>query len=317
MPDDLTPQMNAFLDRVAEAGIPKIQDLPPQAARDLVEALTVARLKDYPSPEVHSVQTLSSGPGYGHVPVRIYRADDRKNTPVIVYYHGGGHVFGSLESHDTPCRFLCRTAGCAVVALDYRMGPEHPFPAAVEDAWDVTRWVSEKAETLGFDASKLAVSGDSAGGNLAAVVALMARDSGDLPISAQVPIYPVVDYRGGTPSSQRYAKGYGILEGETVDWFRGHYFSEAAHMDDWRAAPHLAESHSNLPPALVITAECDVLRDEGVNYARQLADAGNSVEHVEYKGVVHGFFGYLGLVDEAEQAHQKVADYLNRIWERG
>ena len=317
MPDDLTPQMNAFLDRVAEAGIPKVQDLTAQQARDLIEALTAARLQDYPSPEVHRIENLSTGGGYGHVPVRIYHADASANTPVIVYYHGGGHVFGSLESHDTTCRFLCRTAGCAVVALDYRMGPEHRFPAAVEDAWDVTRWVFDKSDSLGLDRTKLAVAGDSAGGNLAAVVALMARDAGNLSISAQVPIYPVIDYRGGTPSHQKYAKGYGILEDETVRWFRDLYFANAQDMNDWRAAPHLAASHADLPPALVITAECDVLRDEGVAYAEQLSEAGNTVEHMEYQGVVHGFFGYLGLVDEAEQAHQKVAKCLNGIWGRG
>ena len=314
MPEDLTSQMNAVLDAMAEANLPRLHTLSPQQARDLIEALTAARLENYPSPEVHSVETLSTGGGYGHVPVRIYRPSDAPDLPVIVYYHGGGHVFGSLDSHDTPCRYLCREAGCAVVAVDYRMGPEHPFPAAVEDSFDALRWVSDKAALLGFDATKLVVSGDSAGGNLAAVVALMARDAGGPAISAQVPIYPVIDYRGGTPSHARYAAGYGILDKEAVDWFREYYFASAPDMDDWKAAPHLATNHAGLPQALVITAECDVLKDEGVNYARQLTDAGVTVEHVDYKGVVHGFFGYLGLVDEAEQAHAKVAEYVNRVW---
>lgn len=314
MPDDLTPQMNVVLDTMAEAGIPRLHTLTPQQARNLIEALTTARLEKYPSPEVHAVENLSTGAGYGHVPVRIYRANDAANAPVIVYYHGGGHVFGSLDSHDTACRYLCREAGCAVVSVDYRMGPEHPFPAAAIDSFDALRWAADKADALGFDASKIAVSGDSAGGNLAAVVALMARDAGSPGISAQVPIYPVVDYRGGTESHARYANGYGILDKEGVDWFRDHYFDSEADMDDWRAAPHLAESHAGLPQALVITAECDVLRDEGLAYAKQMTDAGVPVEHTEYKGMVHGFFGYLGLVDEAEQAHARVAEYLNRVW---
>lgn len=314
MPDDLTPQMNAVLDAMAEANLPKLSTLSPQQARDLIEALTTARLEKYPSPEVHSVETTSTGGGYGHVHVRVYRPSDAQDLPVIVYYHGGGHVFGSLESHDTPCRYLCREAGCAVVAVDYRMGPEHPFPAAVEDSFDALRWVADKAAVLGFDAAKLVVSGDSAGGNLAAVVALMARDAGGPALSAQVPIYPVIDYRGGTASHERYAAGYGILDKGAVDWFREHYFANAGDMDDWRGAPHLAASHAGLPPALVITAECDVLKDEGVAYAKQLADAGVTVEHEDYKGVVHGFFGYLGLVDEAEQAHARVAAYVKRIW---
>lgn len=314
MPDDLTPQMNAVLDTMAELGIPKLHTLTPQQARDLIDAMTAARQENYPAPEVHAVENCSTGAGYGHVPVRIYRANDDANTPVIVYYHGGGHVFGGLESHDSACRHLCRETGCAVVSVDYRMGPEHPFPAAAIDSFDALRWVADKAGALGFDPAKIVVSGDSAGGNLAAVVALMARDAGGPAISAQVPIYPVVDYRGGTESHARYANGYGILDKEGVDWFRDHYFASEADMDDWRAAPHLAASHAGLPRALVITAECDVLKDEGVAYAKQMADAGVDVEHTEYKGMVHGFFGYLGLVDEAEQAHARIAAYLNRVW---
>ena len=178
MPDDLTPQMNAVLDTIAEAGIPRLHTLTPQQSRDLIEALTAARLEKYPAPEVHSVHNLSTGAGYGHVPVRIYRASNASAAPVIVYYHGGGHVFGSLETHDTACRYLCREAGCAVVSVDYRMGPEFPFPAAVDDSYDALRWVADKADMLGFNATKIAVSGDSAGGNLAAVVALMAREAG-------------------------------------------------------------------------------------------------------------------------------------------
>ncbi|MEM9059188.1 MAG: alpha/beta hydrolase [Pseudomonadota bacterium] len=316
MPDDLTPQMNAFLDRVAEAGVPKLEDLTPRQARDLIEALSAARLRDYPAPDVASAEAMSTGPGFGHVPVRIYKSGAAGAMPVIVYYHGGGHVIGSLETYDTLCRYLANAARCAVVSVDYRMGPEHRFPAAPEDAYDTLRWVAEKANALGLDASRIAVSGDSAGGNLAAVVALMVREAGGPEVSAQALIYPVVDYRGGTASYDRYGTGYGILETTTVDWFREHYFANAGDMDDWRAAPHLAGSHAGLPPALVITAECDVLKDEGVAYAKQLADAGVAVEHVDYAGVVHGFFGYLGLVDEAEQAHRKVADYLNGIWGR-
>ncbi|MEL6998354.1 MAG: alpha/beta hydrolase [Pseudomonadota bacterium] len=316
MPDDLTPQMNAFLDKVAEAGIPKLVDLTPQQARDLMEALSAARLRDFPAPAVAYAETFSTGPGYGHVPVRVYKASNAADLPVIIYYHGGGHVIGSLEIYETLCRFLANAAGCAVVSVDYRMGPEHRFPAAAEDSYDALRWVADKAGKLGIDATRIAVSGDSAGGNLAAVVALMAREAGGPAVSAQALIYPVVDYRGGTASYDRYGAGYGILEAPTIDWFREHYFANAHDMDDWRAAPHLATSHAGLPPALVITAECDVLKDEGVAYAKQLSDAGVAVEHTDYAGVVHGFFGYLGLVDEAEQAHRRVASYLNDIWDR-
>ncbi|MDC1198914.1 alpha/beta hydrolase, partial [bacterium] len=171
------------------------------------------------------------------------------------------------------------------------------------------------ADALRVDPDKLAVCGDSAGGNLAAVVAIMARDSGAFAVSAQALIYPVTDCRGGTPSHERYGKGYGILEAETVTWFAERYLPDPELHDDWRASPRNAVSHAELPTALVLTAECDVLRDEGAAYAVQLRTANVPVEHVEFPGMIHGFFGYLGLVDDAERAHHTVAQFLQRIWE--
>ena len=313
MPDDVHPQVQAMLDKIAEAGIPKVQDLTPQAARELVENLSRARLESYPPPEVASVEERSTGAGYNHVPVRIYRASNDRKAPVVVFYHGGGHVFGSLDSHDTVARMICRQAGCTVVSADYRMGPEHPFPAAVEDVYQAARWVADHADTLWVDPARLAVCGDSAGGNLSAVVALMARDSGAFSIAAQVLVYPVVDYRGGTPSHQRYGQGYGILEADTVDWFRRHYIPEGQE-SDWRAAPSEAETLEGLPPAFVLTAECDVLKDEGVAYADRLREAGVDVQHIDYAGMIHGFFGYLGLLDDTDRAHADVGAYLKRVW---
>ncbi|MEO1492253.1 MAG: alpha/beta hydrolase [Pseudomonadota bacterium] len=314
MPDDVHPQIQAILDKTAELGIPKIQDLEADAARALVEGLAAARREAYPPPEVASVEMATTGPGYGHVPVRIYRTGSETPAPVIVFYHGGGHVIGSLDSHDTAARFLARTIGCTLVSVDYRMGPEHPFPAAIEDCYDATRWVAANAEALGVDPARLAVCGDSAGGNLAAAVALMARDSGAARISAQVLIYPVIDYRGGTPSFEKYARGYGVLEDDTVTWFMERYLPDPAMRDDWRACPRLAPSHANLPPALIQVAECDVLRDEGLAYAQQLTDAGVMTETIRYPGMIHGFFTYLGLVDDTEAAHRDIANWLKRIW---
>lgn len=313
MPADVHPQVQALLDKTAELGIPKVQDLDTDAARALVEQLAAARRESYPPPQVHSVENTTTGPGFGHVPVRIYRTSDDTKAPAIVFFHGGGHVFGSLDSHDTAVRFLALKAGCTIISVDYRMGPEHPFPAAVEDAYDAVRWVSAKAGTLGVDAARIAVSGDSAGGNLSAVAALMARDDG-VPLSAQVLIYPVTDYRGGTESFAEFATGYGILEADTATWFMERYLPNAADRDDWRACPHKAASHEGLAPALVQTAGCDILRDEGTAYGEKLKSAGVPVEVTNYPGMIHGFFGYLGLIDAAEAAHDEIAAYLKGVW---
>ena len=309
------PQVQAVLDATAEAGIPKFQDLSPTEARDLIEVLAETRRKDYPPPAVAEVQNASTGPGYNHVPVRIYRAGAGDRQPTVVFYHGGGHVFGSLDSHDTAVRFLCRTAGCTIVSVDYRMGPEHPFPAAAEDAYQAARWVADRAEDLGIDPGRLALAGDSAGGNLAAVVALMARDAADFAVSAQCLIYPLTDYRGGTESYRTFATGYGLLEADSMSWFREHYFGDDDRADHWMASPLLAESLAGLPPALVQTAECDVLKDEGVAYGQRLIKEGVAAELIDYPGMVHGFFGYLGLVDAAETAHQDIASFLHRVWD--
>jgi len=314
MPDDVHPQIQAIIDRTVELGIPKVRNLSTQAARTLFENMSAARREDYPPPDVLKVENTSTGPGYGHVPVRIYRTSTEARAPVIVFYHGGGHVFGSLETHDTAARFLARTTGCTLVSVDYRMGPEHPFPAAVEDAYDAALWVADHADALRIDPARLAVCGDSAGGNLAAVVALMARDNAAFSISAQVLIYPVIDYRGGTPTYARYGKGYGVLEADTVSWFMERYLPDPELRGDWRATPHNAASHTDLPPALILTAECDVLREEGRDYAALLKAADVVVEHVEFRGMIHGFFGYLGLVDDAERAHLVSAQFLKTIW---
>ena len=311
MPDDVHPQVQAMLDKIEEAGIPKVQDLSQQGARDLVEQLAAARHESYPPPQVAEVREMSTGPGYNHVPVRVYRANDDKSGPVVVFYHGGGHVFGSLESHDTMARKICQTAGCTVVAVDYRMGPEHPFPAAVEDAYQAARWVADNGKKLRVDTGRLAVCGDSAGGNLSAVVALMARDSGDFQVTTQALVYPVADYRGGSGSYARYGSGYGILEADTMAWFQRHYIG-TGDAGDWRASPLLAETLAGLPPMLVLTAGCDVLKDEGIAYASRARDAGVDVEYVDFPGMIHGFFGYLGLLDDTDKAHEHVAGYLKR-----
>lgn len=316
MPDDVHPQIQAVIDTLDELGVPKLQDISTEAARTLMETMSAARNEDYPPPEVAEVEDTATGAEYGNVPVRIYRTSSDSSAPVIVFYHGGGHVIGSIESYDAVARFLAVKAGCTLVSVEYRMAPEHPFPAAVEDCYDATRWVAGHAEKLRIDPERLAVCGDSAGGNLAAVVALMARDSGAFDVSAQALIYPVIDYRGGTPSYERFGEGYGVLEIDTVSWFMDRYLPDPDKRDDWRASPRNAPSHAGLPPTLVVTAACDVLHDEGVDYAKQLQAAGVAVEQVNFPGMVHGFFSYLGLVDDAERAHETVARFLRGVWDR-
>jgi acetyl esterase len=200
-----------------------------------------------------------------------------------------------------------------VISVDYRMGPEHPFPTAVEDAFAAARWVADNADLLRIDPDRLAVCGDSAGGNLAAVVALMARDSGAFAVSAQVLVYPVVDCVDRAPSYARYGTGYGLLEADTVAWFMDRYLPEPEMREDWRASP-IRAAVAGLPPTLVLTAECDVLHDEGVAYCDMLAAAGVAAQHVEFSGMIHGFFTYLGQVDDAARAHRTVATFLKSIW---
>ncbi len=309
MPEDVHPQIQTVLDTMAALNLPKFQAGSPSDARALMEGMADARRESLPPPHVAEVTNTTTGPGFGHVPVRVYRPDLDADSPVILFFHGGGFVIGSLESYDTVARSLALKCNATVVSVDYRMAPEHVFPAASQDCFDAVRWVSANANSLKVDSKKLVVCGDSAGGNLAAVAALMARDAG-LPIAAQVLIYPTIDARFDTASYARYATGYGALEAKTVEWFMDHYLPDTAMRDDWRASPKYAPSHADLPPALIITAECDVLRDDGVAYAALLTAANVAAEYVEYAGMIHGFFNYLGLADDAEAAHDRVAAFL-------
>lgn len=308
----LDPQIQVMLDRAAQLNLPKLHDLSAREARAQFDT-NVQRFRDtVPPTEIARVETTSTGAGYGHVPVRIYDPQPGKVTPAIVYYHGGGHVLGGLHSHDGVVRNLAHLTGYKVVNVDYRMGPEHPFPAAVEDSFDALRWVSEQAATLNIDPSRIAVAGDSAGGNLATVAALMARDADGPQLKGQLLVYPVIDYRGGTASFSTFASGYGPLEAETVHWFMRHYLPNETDRTDWRAAPKYA-SLGGLPEACVILAECDVLHDEGRDYAQALSAAGVPTEMHTYSGVIHAFFNYAGLVDQSSAAQAQAAEFLKRV----
>ncbi|MGO4390400.1 alpha/beta hydrolase [Variovorax sp. M-6] len=311
----LHPQAKAFIDLLEQRGVPPTHTLTPADARKFYRE---RRAVTQPDPgEMAEVRELQADGLHGPIPMRLYRplgSVAASVLPVLVYYHGGGWTIGDLDTHDTLCRELCNLSGCAVVAVDYRMGPEHRFPAAVDDVLAATRWVRREAAALGVDPARLAVGGDSAGGNLAAVVAIAARDAGDLPIAYQLLIYPATDMRRVHPSHTTNGQGY-VLTSDTIRYFHDQYITDAAHDLDWRASPLLHEDLAGLPPALVLTAGYDPLRDEGLDYARALTAAGNRTSYVCFERQIHGFITMGRLLDEANAAVSMCAAELRRALE--
>lgn len=311
----LHPQAKAFIDLLEQRGVPPTHTLTPADARKFYRE---RRAITQPEPgEVAEVRELQADGPHGPIPMRLYRPRGSAAAsvlPVLVYYHGGGWTIGDLDTHDTLCRELCNLSGCAVVAVDYRMGPEYRFPAAVDDVLAATRWVRREAAALGIDPARLAVGGDSAGGNLAAVVAIAARDAGDLPVAFQLLIYPATDMRCVHPSHTSNGQGY-LLTSDTIRYFHDQYITDAAHDLDWRASPLLREDLAGLPPALVLTAGYDPLRDEGLDYARALSAAGNRTSYVCFERQIHGFITMGRLLDEANAAVSMCAAELRRALE--
>ncbi|MGH9032043.1 MAG: alpha/beta hydrolase, partial [Acidimicrobiia bacterium] len=246
-------------------------------------------------------------PGLGghEIPVRVYRPRGDGPLPILVWLHGGGWTIGSLETHDNTCRSLANAVGCVVVSVAYRLAPEHKFPAAVDDALAATRWAAGHAGQLGGDPARVGVAGDSAGGNLAAVVSLLARDAGEPEIAFQLLIYPVTDHEFESRSMRENATGY-FLELESMRWFFNQYLNDQSDGADWRFSPMRAADLTGLPPAFVLTAEFDPLRDQGELYARKLEAAGVAVELRRYDGVFHGFFGMRDFMEPAQQAFDDV-----------
>jgi acetyl esterase len=312
----LHPQARALLDLITKVGLPPTHTLTPVEARKMYRE---RRAFSQPTaPEVALVQDLQASGPHGTIPLRLYKPLAKTASqalPVLVYYHGGGWVIGDLDTHDTLCRELANGSGCAVVAVDYRMGPEHPFPAAVDDCWAATCWVKDNAASLGLDAARIGVGGDSAGGNLAAVVSLLARDrhlGTDLPIQFQLLIYPAVDQRSGHASHVTNGQGY-VLTRDTVAYFQNHYLTDKAQFLDWRASPLLAESLAGLPPALLLTAGFDPLRDEGLDYADALSAAGTKCRYVCFDRQIHGFITMGRVLDEANLAVAMCAAEVKRV----
>ncbi len=308
----LHPQARALLDLMEKSGLPPVHTLSPADARALYRERR--GLTQPAPPAVSVVRDLQAQGPHGAIPLRLYRpagAQDAAVLSVLVYFHGGGFVIGDLDTHDVLCRELANGAGCAVVAVDYRLAPEHPFPCAVDDCLAATRWVADNAAELRLDAARLAVGGDSAGGNLAAVVSLLARDAGDLPIVFQLLIYPATDARCGAASHQTNGQGY-LLTTESMAYYLGHYFRNAQDKLSERASPLLSRDLSRLPPALVLTAGYDPLRDEGLQYAQRLSEAGNRVTAVCFECQIHGFILMGKVLDEANSAVAMCAVELQR-----
>ncbi len=295
----LDPQARALIDLMTERGVPPVHTLAPEVARRLYNE---RRTFTQPAPpEIASATALQCTGPHGAIPLLLYKPlAAGEPLPVLVYFHGGGWTIGDLQTHDVLCRQLCAASGCAVLAVDYRLAPEHRFPAAVDDSLAATRFVQAEAAALGLRADRIAVGGDSAGGNLAAVVSLLLRDAGT-PVAYQLLIYPATDQRAQAPSHRTNGQGY-LLTSDSVTYFRGHYTPEPAQHDDWRASPLLAPDLKHLPPALVLTAGFDPLRDEGRQYADALSAAGNRVQYVCFERQVHGFITMSKVIDEARTA---------------
>ncbi len=296
MPVD--PQVQVILDALAEAGGSKFVEMSAVDAR--VWFNSFRRPFEVP---IGAVENRSiSGPG-GDIPVRIFTPVNAGSEilPVLVYFHGGGWVVGDLDSHDAVCRSLTNASGCKIVSVDYRMAPEDPWPASPDDCFAAVEWVVANAAELGVNVNRLAVGGDSAGGNLAAAVTLRAHAANGPRIAFQLLIYPAVDATMSLPSNESNGSGY-FLEKVGMEWFYGHYLQAGADAKNPDISPLFADDFSGLPAAYVVTAEYDPLRDEGRAYAEKLQAAGVAVEYINYPTMIHGFFGFQAMVDVSGEA---------------
>jgi acetyl esterase len=296
-----------------EAGRPAYETLSAPEAREFYLA---ARLVSNPEPpELESVQPLAIPAPHGAIAARIYTPKKLRKTdglaPCLVFFHGGGWVIGDLETHDVVCRKLAQEGELIVISVDYRLAPEHKFPVAVDDAITSTKWIAANAGKLGIDASRLMVGGDSAGGNLAAVVSLAARDGNGPKIAGQVLIYPATDFSMKHPSHSEPETSI-LLTHSVIRWFSNHYL-DGADINDWRASPARAKTLAGLPPAYVLTAGADPLRDEGDEYAKRLKEAGVAVTYRHFPGQFHGFFTMGKLLQQANVAASEIGVWLKAL----
>ena len=314
MPVVLDPDAAAVYAAFQAAGRPPYESVSPAEAREFYRQ---ARFVSNPEPpELKSVQALAIPAPHGNTPARVYTPKTLRQAgglaPCLVFFHGGGWVIGDLDSHDVVCRTLAHEGELIVIAIDYRLSPEAKFPAAVNDAIGATAWVSSNAKQLGIDATRIMVGGDSAGGNLAAVVSIHARDNGKPKIAGQVLIYPGTDFRMTHPSHREPETSI-LLTHSVIRWFKDHYLNGPADIDDWRASPARVENLAGLPPAYVLTAGADPLRDEGDEYATRLKEAGVPVTYKNYPGQFHGFFTMGKLLPQANVAAREIGAWLKAL----
>jgi acetyl esterase len=302
----LDPDMKLLLDQMAAAKIAAFHTLTPQAAR---EQMARRPAGGDPVPVASVQNRLIPGPN-GEIPIRIYTPEGSGPFGVLVYFHGGGWVLGSLDMTDQPCRMITKASGCITVSVDYRLAPEHKFPAGPEDCYAATKWVSDHAAELNCDASRIAVGGTSAGGTLAAVTALMARDRGAPKIAFQLLVYPATRRELDSPSQRQFAEDGYILSRADMEWFWDHYLVSDADAAHPYACPDRAKSLAGLPPAFVLTAEYDPLRDEGEAFAARLREEGVATVLKRYDGVTHGFFGMPSLLQKSRAAIAEASEVL-------
>jgi len=305
----LHPQVKVVLDLMAKAG-PPMHHLTPEEAREQILAMRANK------GEVEAVGKVEDrtvkGPG-GDIPIRIYTPNGRGPFPLLVYFHGGGWVVGSIETLDVSCRSLTNLANCITVSVDYRLAPEHKFPAAPDDCYAATTWTALNAASIHGDPKRMAVGGESAGANLAAAVTLMAQERGAPSIALQLLLYPVTDYACNTPSCRENAEGY-FLTTEMMRWFWNHYLRNDADGENPFASPLRAKRLQGLAPAVIYTAEFDPLRDEGADYAKKLREAGIAVEYKCHEGLIHGYMGMAKAVEPAGEALQEAAAALRKAF---
>lgn len=308
-------QMKKIIKNFKASGSPPLGSLPPEQEREAFIATNKTSGKKL-EPVHKIVNRTIQGPG-GNIPIRVYTySQDMERQPAIVFFHGGGFVTGNLETHDYICRTITNKAECVVVSVDYRLAPEHPFPAAVEDCYAATQWISQHATELNIDPSRIAVGGDSSGGNLATVVSYQAKQKGSPKLICQMLLYPLTQFSIDTVSRRENGKGY-VLTRDALKYYRNHYLATLKEAENPFASPLLIEEVSSLPPAIIVTAEYDPLRDEGEAYGNRLKEAGVPVTLTRYNGVIHGFIAMAAFLKQGKNALEETTDLLRSAFGEG